>query len=209
MASLLSYALTSLSDVKESLGISSGDTSKDNLIIRKINQATRAIEAYCGRRFKLTTYTNQEYNATNTDELVLRQRPIVSVSDFGVRNTGLNDNNWESIESDLYFVDTTASFEENSGILKLMFTNRGSWNRFRVSYIAGYTTIPEDLAEACATVAAFYVKNADGTAFVQDMQEGQRRLRYSQGQKSFKMMLQELGIEQIIESYANYPLGSI
>ena len=32
MASLLSYALTSVSDVKESLGISTGDTSKDNLI---------------------------------------------------------------------------------------------------------------------------------------------------------------------------------
>ena len=37
MAQLLSYSLATVADVKESLGIDAGDTSKDNLIIRKIN----------------------------------------------------------------------------------------------------------------------------------------------------------------------------
>jgi hypothetical protein len=53
LMSLLSYALCSLFDVKESMGIASSDQSWDNLIIRKINQATRQIEAYCDRRFLL------------------------------------------------------------------------------------------------------------------------------------------------------------
>lgn len=207
MAVLLSYALTTLSDVKESLGISSGDTSKDNLCIRKINQSTRAIEAYCQRRFKQTIYTNEVYDATNTDRLVLKNRPVTAITDFGIRDTSLNDDNWETIDSQLYFLDTTSA--ESAGIVKLLFNNIGRWNRYRVSYTAGYATIPEDLAEACATLAAFYVKNADGTAFTQQIQEGQRMIRFDVKAKNFKTLLEDLGVDQIIESYANYSLGGI
>jgi len=43
MTALVSNALCSVADVKESLGIS--DASKDNLITRKINQATVTIQS--------------------------------------------------------------------------------------------------------------------------------------------------------------------
>lgn len=201
MASLLSYALTDLASVKESLGIASSDTSKDNLCIRKINQATRAIENYCGRRFALTTYTNEYYSATQVDELVLRQRPIVSFTNLDIRDSGLNYDNWETIDSKLYFVDN------NPGVLNLMFNASGRWARYRVTYSAGYSTIPEDLAEACATLAAYYVTYPSGNnAYTQEIQEGQRKHRFSIGSKSFKGLLEELGIDQIIDSYANFPL---
>lgn len=205
MASLLSYALTNLSDVKESLGIASSDTSKDNLVIRKINQATRAIEAYCGRRFKETTYTNEVYTATNTDQLILRQRPITSTValSFGVRDTPLNDDDFESVETTLYFADA------NSGVIDLNFRAIGHWGRYRVTYSAGYATIPEDLAEACASLAAYYVNNASGAQIgVNEKQEGQRRVKYGANNQtlSFDNILAQLGIDQIINSYSNSPV---
>lgn len=201
MASLLSYALTNLADVKESLGIASADTTKDNLIIRNINKATRSIENYCGRRFKSTSYTQIEYAATNTDELILRQRPITTFTALEIRNTGLNQNSWETIDTNLYFVHNAA------GVIDLMFNARGSWNRYRVTYIAGYDPIPDDLAEACANLAAYYTLNPDGKDVgVQEYKEGQRMVRYSNTNLKFRTIIENLGIDSIIDSYSNNPV---
>lgn len=203
MASLLSYALTNLSDVKESLGIASSDTSYDNLIIRKINQSTRAIEAYCGRRFKETTYTDEEYDGSGINELVLRQRPVTATQTFSlsIRNTSLNTSDWETIETDLYFVDN------NSGVVKLLFHAVGHWNRYKVTYSAGYSSIPEDLAEACASLAAYYVLNADsGSIGILQKKEGMREVRYDNKAVNFSEILNQLGIDGIINSYSNNPI---
>lgn len=203
MASILSYALTDLASVKESLGIASSNTSKDNLIIRKINQATRALENYCGRRFQATTFSQVEYAATQVDELILRQRPVISFSSLEIRDAGFNINSWETVDPELYFVHNAA------GVLDLLFNARGRWNRYRVTYTAGYKSIPEDLAEACASLAAFYVNTATGShVAVATYKEGQRELQYSRqlNTLTFKQVLSQLGIDSIIDSYANNPL---
>lgn len=203
MASILSYALTSLSDVKESLGIPSSDTSKDNLITRKINQATIAIENYCGRRFALTTYTDESYNGSQIDQIVLKNRPIVGAVSLSVRDTSLNDNDFTDVESSLVFVDS------DSGIINLDFRAVGRWSRYSIDYSAGYTTIPADLAEAAASLAAYYVQNADGSNIgVAEKQEGQRRLRLGNNNHtlSFANISAQLGIDSILNSYANYPI---
>lgn len=205
MASPLSYALTNLNDVKESLGIQSSDTSYDNLIIRNINKSTLAIESYCGRRFMETTYTDEVYNPTQTDELVLRQRPVTATQSFGldVRTTGLNADNWETIDSELYFVDNS------SGVVYCMFNSNGRWQRFRATYSAGYATIPADLAEACVNLVCYYINNADGrTVGVQELREGQRQVRYLNTALSFKSLIENLGIDEILNSYANFPVMS-
>lgn len=205
MASLLSYALTTVEDVKESLGIVSSDTTKDNLIKRKINQATLAIENYTGRHFKETTYTNEEYPATHTNQLVLAQRPITSLTSLQVRDAGLNENSWNDVETSLYFAGT----DKTAGVIDTLFNARGRSNSYRVTYTAGYATIPEDLAEACASLAAYYVTNADGTDVgVMKKKEGQRELQYSNGSLSFDNILSNLGIDGIINSYSNYPVLS-
>lgn len=201
MATLLSYALTDVADVKESLGLASSDTTKDNLITRNINKATRSIENYCGRRFLLTSYTNEEYAATNTDQLVLRQRPVTSLTSLDIRDAGLNIDNWETIDSQLYFYDA------NAGVLDLDFNARGRWNRYRVTYSAGYTTIPEDLAEACANLAAYWTLNPAGKDIgVQEIQEGARKVRYLNANIKFKTILENLGVDEIIDAYANFPV---
>lgn len=201
MASLLSYALTTVADVKESLSIASSVTTYDNLIIRKINQATRQIEKYCDRRFLLTQYTESEYNGTQTDQLILRQRPIVTFTKLERRDTSLNQADWDTVDTNLYFVDNSA------GMLNLMFKASGGWSRYRVTYTAGYATIPEDLAEACVSLACYYVNNADGSDVgVSRKKEGQRELQYGSGSLNFNTICQNLGIDSILDLYANMPI---
>jgi hypothetical protein len=203
MATILSYALTNLVDVKETLGIASSDSSWDNIIIRKINQATIAIEKYCDRHFKETTYTQEEYPGTNIDQLVLKQRPVTTTQAFSldIRNSSLNSSNWETLDTQLYFTDL------NAGIVNLTFPAMGGWGRWRATYSAGYATIPEDLAEACATLAAYYVLNADGSDIGKvEMREGSRMVRFANASLSFDELIKNLGIDGILNSYANSPI---
>lgn len=209
MADLLPYALTTLSDVKETLGIPSSNTTQDNLIRRKINQATQMIENYTGRRFKLTTYANEEYDATNTDQLVLKQRPVVIDDNntflFGRRNSRYNDNDWETVEADRQFLDV------NAAVLDLSFVARGSWNKYRVSYSAGYSEIPSDIAEAAATLAAYLVSTGIDGSNIKRKEEGQRKVEYydvSSGGSNGASLFQLAGIADVLASYSNMPLNA-
>ncbi len=201
MATLADNALCSLADVKESLGIASSDTTKDNILVRKINQASQQIENYCGRVFRVLDYT-EEYTGSNIDQLVLNQRPLNSVTTLEYRATTLNTDNWYTINNTYYHTD------DKAGILRLLFDAVGRWDRWRVTYNAGYSTIPSDLAEACASLACYYYQNRSGVTQVQMEQEGQRTIRYFQGIKGFRDLAQYLGIDQVIDGYANWPLRS-
>lgn len=206
MATLLSYALTTLADVKESLGIDSGNTSKDNLIIRKINQATMMIESFCNLPYNHhlveTTYTNEEYDGQGTNNLVLRSSPVTSLTSFQYRATTTNENAWNDVESEVYFLD------QGSGIIELLFGQTRTWNRYRLTYVAGYSDVPIDLAEACATIASYLVENsASGTA-VKRKQEGQRSIEYfdpSSGGSS-SSIIEQLGLDEVLQKYVRYEL---
>lgn len=206
MADLLSYALVSVDDVKESLGIVSSDTSKDNLIVRKINQATLYIESFCGlsadHHFKSTTYTNEEYDGTGNNTIVLRMRPVTNIASFQRRDSRTSDGAFDDVESELYFSDLGA------GVLELVSRANYGWGRYRVTYTAGYTTIPADLAEACATLAAFYVENsASGTA-VKKKQEGQRSIEYfNPNESETGSVIDQLGLDNLLSRYIQYNLA--
>ena len=205
MSTLITNALTTVADVKESMGIASSVSTYNNLIIRKINQATKLIENYTLRTFQSTVYTNDMYDGNNVDALVLRQRPVTAISKVEIRDSSLNDNSWDTIDSQLYFCDA-GSAQANAGVLSLAFRAVGRWDRYRITYTAGYTTIPEDLSEACATLAAYYVNNADGSIAVKEKQEGSRTIQYYEGIKDFNDLIRQLGISETIDYYSNMPL---
>jgi len=201
VATLASNALTIVDDVKELLGLASSDHSKDNLIIRKINQVSSQIENYCGRSFHRATYTEEVYTGTGTDQIILKNRPVESVTSLDARSSSLNEAGSENVDTELYFINSTA------GVLNLNFRAIGHWGRYLVTYVAGYTTIPDDLAEAVAILAAHYVNDPDGSsAGVAEKQEGQRRVRYQNTNLNFDDLLNQLGVDGIINSYANFPI---
>lgn len=206
MATILTYALTSLADVKETLDIDSGITKYDNLIIRKINQATEMIERYCGgRRFAETTYSNVEYDATNDNTIVLRQAPITDTTTFVLqqRDTSLNESDWTTVDTELYFTDTAA------GVVELLFNATGRWNRYRVTYSAGFATIPADLAEACATLSAFMFENGTTGAAIKRKEEGQREIEYydPRAGSNSTSLIEQLGLDDMLDGYKFFPIS--
>lgn len=197
MATLLDYALCSVADVKELLGIDSGDNSKNNLIIRKINQATFMIENYTGRRFKETTYTNEVYDG-GSNEIVLRNWPVTSTQAFslGYRESILNEADWDTVETEEYYVDNA------SGVIRGVGYFFGPTDKYRVTYSAGYATIPADIAEACASLAAYLTDNANtaSSTNVKSKSEGSRTITYSDAPKD-KSLLSQLGLDDILDAY--------
>jgi hypothetical protein len=208
MATLVAYALTTVADVKESLGIASSDHTKDNLITRKINQVTDLIQTYCGRNFTLQQYI--EYaDGSNTDQIVLKQRPVVADASHAFlveqRGSTLNDEDFETIPADLFFLDATA------GVVDLDYIASGRWDRYRYTYYAGYATIPNDLAEAANMLACYFTTNPAGARIgVVQVKEGQRETRYSNSSTnsslSFRSIAEQLGIDTVLDSYSNLPL---
>lgn len=204
MAVLADNALTSKEDVKETLGLDSGDTSKDNLIIRKINQASTMIERYCGRNFKAANYT--EYlDAQHTDQLVLKNRPINSITSISTRNTSQNINSFTTVESEDYFF-TAGSNDAEAGIIDLNYSTWGGFDSVKVAYNAGYTTIPADLSEAAATLASYLVSNPTSATNVKRKTEGQRSIEYFETQSGGNSLFEQLGVDEILNSYANFPV---
>lgn len=207
MAILATYALCSVEDVKEILGIDSGDHSKDNLIIRKINMATEMIESYCnlsyGHHFKETTYTDEVYDGYNGLEMVLRMYPVSVLTSFSFRESSENTNNWQVIDTEDYFPNL------NRGVIN-GYPGGTRFSSFRVTYTAGFSTIPWDLAEACATVAAYYIENSTSGTTVKRKQEGQREIEYfpiagsSSSGSSGDTIIEQLNLDGVLNRYVMY-----
>lgn len=200
MANLHSYALTTLADVKESLGIDAGDTTSDNLLIRKINQATDMIEAFCGKNngqhFASTTYTDEEYNGSGTSQLVLRNRPVITFTNLSERDTTENENSWNTVDSELYFVDNYP------GVIESVFTFNRHYNLYKATYTAGFETIPSDLAEACVSLAvALYENSATGTG-VKRKSQGPKEIEYFQPQQGGSL-IESIGIDDTLARYTD------
>lgn len=209
MASLSSYALTNLADVKETAGIASGDTSWDNLIIRKINQSTEMIEGWCNRRFLATDYV-EYYDSTYSEQLILRQYPVINLTTIEARDTTLNDSSFNTVVSDMYFTDT------NAGIIDAVSQFWGKYDQWRVTYRAGYATIPYDLAEACATLASYLaVNDPSQTAGIARKREGAREIQYGNARfvtpdtSGAEVLFTELGILPTLQRYSSQALGSL
>lgn len=201
MTALNNWALTSLADVKESLGITG--TSQDNLIRRKINQATDMIESFCGKNnnqhFISTTYTNEEYDGIGTNQLILKNRPVISISNFSERSTTENVNSWTTIDSQDYFVDLTA------GVIDCRFRTLNYWNIYKVTYIAGFATIPSDLAEACVMLSSALVENAAGGNAVKQKSQGPKSISYYDNSQT-SSLIEQLGIDDMLQRYTQIPI---
>lgn len=79
---LVDHALTTLPNLKRLLAGKDElpPVEHDDMLTHWINAITDAVEQYCGRRFRQTTYTDEVYERRHGPELPLRQYPIVSVS---------------------------------------------------------------------------------------------------------------------------------
>jgi len=132
------FDLTTLNNAKSYLDIT--NTSHDDLIELLIKSATDFIENYCGRRLIETTYTNEKYDGTGCNYLLLKNYPVNSSNTFKLERNNAYDNtdDWEEINSDDYYIDY------NEGIVTYPKGFGAKKQKYRVTYTAGYDRNSDD-----------------------------------------------------------------
>lgn len=187
---LVSYALTTLADVKEALGIT--DNTQDSLLTNLINRATDIIEKYCdGRRFASTDYTNEEYDGDGSHFLTLKNFPVSALTSVQRMTGDFTTPSWDTLDSSMYkYLDEEGQIYYTGGF------SSGIRN-YRASYTAGYTTIPNDLAQACITLVS-YLKNQTKSVGMKSETLGE----YSYTKDDdITASIKNLGLDEILEAY--------
>lgn len=170
-------ALTDLATIKRFIGLCHSDTARDEQLEMFRETAEATIKAYVKRDLESQEYT-EYYSGTNSQVLVLRQRPVTEVETVHQDDAGFSGFGETPFPSDSlltagedYVLDVDqGSATSKSGILyrinafwpmadryrhpnTLSATLGPKFGNIRVVYTAGYTTIPLDLQYAvCWTV---------------------------------------------------------
>lgn len=137
MSTLRTGALTTVARLADYMGIDvpASNSTLENSMISTINAVTSYIERYTGITFHKTDYI-EIYDTERGQTLNLKHYPVVDSSPFILerRDSQLNEDSWEEIDSLYYRVD------EDSGIITALdgiyfFRTRQG---YRVTYTAGY-----------------------------------------------------------------------
>ena len=168
--------LTTLTKVKAYLGITGSDD--DTLLGTLIDAASKAIKQYCKDNISETTYT-EYYDGPRTNELALRHRPIVSITDI-----------WDDPDRDftdddkLDYSDDDYVYYADEGIVKgyAHLFYEGSKN-IKITYTAGYSIIPADVDLACQIQVAYWYNRAKAKSdAVESEKLGEYSISYAKAQ---------------------------
>ena len=184
------YALTTLANLKEVLGIT--DNTQNALLTNLINRATDIIEKYCnGVRFLTTTHTNEEYDGTGTNTISLRHFPIIILTSYDQNQGTQGDPSWSTLEaSGIKAINETGQVYYGFGFA------RGVRN-YRFTYTAGYATIPTDLEQACLDICAYIYNVRKNTGM---KSESLGEYSYTKDD-AIGNVIKDLGIDLIIDQY--------
>jgi uncharacterized phiE125 gp8 family phage protein len=139
--------LTTLDNVKQYLEITS--TNSDALLSRMITAASAFITSWLSRNFIQATYT-ETYNGSGSTTQLLRQTPIVSVSSLVV-NTITVPPSPDGVQAGYVFDDMALyliGMSTYGWSYPVYYFPRGKQN-IKVTYTAGYATVPADVEQAC------------------------------------------------------------
>lgn len=167
---------TSRSNVKTHLGLGSGDSSLDALIDLVIEAVDGIIDGFTGRGSLASAQATEYYDGPGSGKLILRRRPVTAVAGVWVDAVGYHGQAAGAFGSGtewtagVDFVNPrTDATEGNGGMLVALrnpdFEGGGIWPRgignIKVTYTAGYATIPSDLATAATSLAVQLVQAAE------------------------------------------------
>lgn len=119
-----------------------------------VDQVTAAVETYCGIKIAQDTVV-QTFDG-NVDELVLKIGPAVSVTSITDK-----DNSNSTVTASTYSLDTelSAIYKENGD----KWGSSRSRQRWTVTYVAGYSSVPEDLQLAIDTWVDYLTNSPSGS----------------------------------------------
>lgn len=175
---LSAYALTTLVNAKEHLGIPAPTATYDALITRFINEATGKIETFCDRKLKQRTGIIEFRDGFANDRILLDQWPATKPSQLWVDPTVLfTDTSYQLAATD-YALDLSARGEGIGVVLLKSMFPRGVKN-IKVVYDGGFVTIPDELEGACLwTVQFLYNMRTDQSVGVETKGKNQENTTY-------------------------------
>lgn len=143
-----------------------------------ISAASERIEKYCRRGIASATYTDELYDGDGRNELQLREFPLITLTSVTV----IQD---DDTDSSL----TVGNLRNNAdeGLLRFspaasgddyIYFPRGFQN-IKITYIAGYATVPEDVQEGCVLLIEDFYDRHFKTAGVAAEKLGQYQINFS------------------------------
>lgn len=149
--SLKPNALTTLATAKSHLSISPSDALQDVRVELMINAASEKIERYTNRTLVSQGTIEELQHGRRENILLLKQWPIIAVSELSIDYTASHTSPSNVVAASEY----TISDDKNS-ILLINSTFPVGFNNIKVSYTAGYVTVPSDLELAVLWLVEWY-----------------------------------------------------
>ena len=156
------YALTSLANLKTYLNISG--TTNNTFMETLVDRATALMEEYTRRNLKARDYSydsdSDEYDKDNAvmdgndrDVLILPQRPVNSLTTLRVNEQAIDES------TGVYVCGWMIDKARGMVRLRCYLFTKGMDN-IELAYNAGYSTVPDDLEQACIEQAAWMYKQS-------------------------------------------------
>lgn len=192
----MATSLTTAAAIKDQLGINV--TTWDSVLATIASGVNAAIENKLGVVFAETTYTNEEYDFDKPSRvMVLKHAPVISFTQLQYKDDPMDEDsdNWTTIDSGEYKVNLSSG-----KLVKNTPFERGV-QRYRVTYSAGYSSVPDDVTLAADMLGAAIFQNRKSHG-VQSETLGQ----YSRTFTANPTNWQKLGIEDLLVAYTGYGL---
>lgn len=206
---MISYALTTKQRLIDFLGLENLTSAQEGVVEYCIESATDFIENFCSRRFKQTARTGELHSGTGQKTLILDHFPIVKGETFKLyeRQTNLNQDSWDSINSKYYFID----YEEGTIHYEHGSFRKGK-HRWKVDYTSGFDfdnteTFPNDVGLADLE---YIVWKLAGTMYLKRRGSvGIRQEAMHSTQVTYmKLVMESDEIKEVLDKYASSGVNS-
>jgi len=134
--------LVTLDEIKHHFGMTGSNADVDDELESISDRISKIFETYCDRTFDSDTYI-EYYDGGGRDMLVLKHYPIISITSI------YDDSDWGwgasyLVDSDNYMIKNDREVVYKSGYVFYDYIQN-----VKVTYVAGYATIPDDLKHVC------------------------------------------------------------
>lgn len=145
-------ALTTLNMAKTYLKIPLAETSQDALVEFFINAASELIERETDRKLKAQSVVDT-LHGRSSNMVMLSQWPVNSITELRIDNSSDFTESSTLIDADEYRIG-----DDKNTLVILSQTFPKGYNNIRVTFNAGYSTIPSDLEHSCLWMVFYYHK---------------------------------------------------
>jgi uncharacterized phiE125 gp8 family phage protein len=160
--------LTTVANLKEYLDIETANTDDDTFLQNLITRISDDIEKQCDRAFHATDRT-EYYKGDGTSKLLLKQYPVNTVA-------SIYDDVDRVWGADTQIEAAAISISDRAGGVIILeddiFSQSDDVENIKITYNAGYSTIPTDLESACIKLCAADYLESKG--LMKGVEEGER-----------------------------------